>query len=43
MNWAENFWVWMATEAFFGLFVAALLYYFFVYKQRDINERNKKN
>ena len=43
MNWGENFWVWMATEAFFGLFVAALLYYFFVYKQRDVNERNKKN
>jgi hypothetical protein len=43
MNLAENFWVWMATEAFFAAFVAALLYYFFVYKQRKLNERDKKD
>jgi hypothetical protein len=39
MNWGENFWVWMATEAFFAIFVAALLYYFFVYKQRRPNDK----
>ena len=38
MNWGENFWVWMATETFFGIFVAVLLYYFFVYKQKKPNE-----
>lgn len=46
MNWGDNFWVWMATETFFGIFVAVLLYYFFVYiprrdKERQENEQKK--
>lgn len=44
MDWGSNFWVWMATEAFFAIFVAVLLYYFFVRRdQQERNERNKKN
>jgi hypothetical protein len=44
MDWGANFWVWMATEAFFGIFVAALLYYYFVYKPRKQDEdQHKKN
>jgi hypothetical protein len=42
MNWGENFWIWMATEAFFGAFVAALLYYFFVYVPKRDKERNNE-
>jgi hypothetical protein len=38
-NWGENFWIWFATEAFFGAFVAALLWYFFVHKQRKPNDK----
>jgi hypothetical protein len=45
MDWGANFWVWMATETFFGIFVAAVLYYFFVYepRKREEHEKNKKN
>lgn len=43
-DWGANFWVWMATEAFFGAFVAALLYYYFVYIPRKQKENeDKKN
>lgn len=43
MNWGENFWIWMATEVFFGIFVAVVLYYYFVYKpQRDNHEKPSK-
>jgi hypothetical protein len=44
MDWGANFWVWMATETFFGIFVAALLYYYFVYTPRKQKEdEDKKN
>jgi hypothetical protein len=43
-DWGANFWVWMATETFFGGFVAVLLYYYFVYIPRKQKENeNKKN
>lgn len=43
MNWGENFWIWMATELFFGIFVALLLYYYFVKPaQKERNEQNNK-
>lgn len=41
MNWGENFWVWMATEAFFAIFVAVLLYYFFVRNKQKPYENRK--
>jgi hypothetical protein len=40
MNWAENFWIWMATEAFFAAFVALLLWYYFI--KRPPNPRDEK-
>jgi hypothetical protein len=44
MNWGENFWVWFATEVFFGIFVAVLLYVFFVRRaQKEREERDKEN
>lgn len=43
MNWGESFWAWMATEVFFGIFVAALLYYFFVHiPRRDQAKKNEE-
>lgn len=41
MNWGESFWIWFATETFFGIFVAVLLYYFFVHKPKKPYENKK--
>lgn len=43
MDWGANFWVWMATEVFFGIFVAVLLYYFFVRKDKASRKHDPKN
>ncbi len=43
-SWGDSFWVWMATETFFGIFVAFLLYYFFIRRfQKERDEKNKKD
>ena len=43
-SWGDNFWIWMATETFFGIFVAILLYYFFIRRfQKERDERDKKS